>query len=486
MLNSVVIGLEVHIELNTKSKMFCACANNSSAEKPNINICPICLGHPGTLPVINKKAVEKTLKTGLALNCQIPEYSQFDRKSYFYPDLPKGYQISQQEAPLCQNGFFELGEERIRIRRIHLEEDAGKLIHLTNQNYSLVDFNRAGVPLMELVTEPDLKSALAARQFTEELRTILRYLDVSKAEMEKGEMRVDANISLSSSWQKKDGVRIEIKNLNSFKMIERALNYEIERQRNLLKRGEKIIQETRGWDDERGETFSQRSKEESDDYRYFPEPDLPILRLKGESPFLELEKLQATISELPKERKRRFQKEYLLSDKEASFLVDNKEWGDYYEKVVNELSNGLKVVVDQKEKSELARLAVNYILSDLRGLLKESSDEIPIIPENLAKLIILIQKGEISNVIAKIVLKEMVERGGEPSHIIDKRGLTELKDQSEIEAIIQEIVQNNIKAVRDYQKGKSASLQFLLGQVMVKTKGRVNPELITEMIKKRL
>ena len=487
----VVIGLEIHIELNTKSKMFCSCANDSDVKEPNTNICPVCTGHPGTLPTINKGAVEKTIKTGLALGCNIAEYSRFDRKNYFYPDLPKGYQISQHEYPLCFSGYLEIDGRKIRINRIHLEEDAGKLIHPKGANHSLVDFNRSGVALMELVTEPDINSPSEAVRFAEELREILRYLGVSNADMEKGEMRVDANISLSSALGKLDGRKVEVKNLNSFRSIERALEYEIERQSGILNNREKVKQETRGWDEEKSITLSQRSKEDSYDYRYFPEPDLPPLNLKDSS-FIDIEKLRSSIPELPKERRERFKEEYGLSDKEINFMVRNKSLGDYYEKTVSELHNWIKESelrdsVGEDESIRLARLVANYTLTDLQSLLKGSDkSECPITPENFAEFILLLYKKKISSTIAKIVLKEMFETGGDPTNIIREQGLTELKDESEIEVIIDSVIGDNPKAVEDYKKGKEASIKFLVGQTMRKTGGRVDPKVIGKIIEKKL
>ncbi|MFH1575831.1 MAG: Asp-tRNA(Asn)/Glu-tRNA(Gln) amidotransferase subunit GatB, partial [Candidatus Nealsonbacteria bacterium] len=341
------IGLEIHVELRTKSKMFCSCLNNPDEKHPNINICPICLGHPGTLPVINEEAVKKVIKTGLALNSRIPEHSKFDRKNYFYPDLPKGYQISQYDAPICQGGWLEVrppditilggrtspNRKKINITRVHLEEDTGRLIHPKGTEYSLVDFNRAGVPLMELVTEPDITSAKEAKAFAEELRLILRYLRVSHADMEKGEMRVEVNISLKNG--KELGTKVEIKNLNSFRSVEYGIDYEIARQGKLLDAGKKVVQETRGWDAAKEVTVSQRIKESAHDYRYFPEPDLPPLQFEAE----DIKKIKGEIPELPQLRRERFKEEYGLGFEETEMFVQNKELGEYFEKVVSESSD---------------------------------------------------------------------------------------------------------------------------------------------------
>jgi aspartyl-tRNA(Asn)/glutamyl-tRNA(Gln) amidotransferase subunit B len=472
------IGLEIHIELKTRSKMFCNCKNDPDEKHPNINICPVCLGHPGTLPVINQEAVRKTIKTGLALNCEISRHTFFERKNYFYPDLPKGYQISQYSTPLCKNGFLEIDGKKIRIRRIHLEEDTGRLIH--EKDCSLVDFNRAGIPLMELVTEPDIESPKEARKFAEELQLILRYLDVSDADMEKGEMRVEANISVS---EKRDtlGTKVEIKNLNSFKAVEKALEYEIERQKKILESGKKVAQETRGWDPAREITFPQREKEEAQDYRYFPEPDLPPLEITQEM----IEKIRAEIPELPQQKRKRLEREYGLDEKSIEIFVKDKDFGEYFEKVVSEFDPNLP-----KEKlSKLIKLATNYLTTDLLGLLKGASvkgEDFLITPENFAEFITLIEEGKISSKIAKIVLEEMFKTGADPSHIVEEKGLVLITDKEEIEKIARQVISENQKAVLDFKKGKETALQFLIGQVMAKTKGKANPKLAREILLKIL
>jgi len=475
-----IIGLETHVELNTKSKMFCDCRNDPDERHPNLLICPTCMGHPGTLPVINQEAVRKVIKTGLALNCQIPEYSKFDRKNYFYPDLPKGYQISQYDMPLSKEGFLEIDGKKIGIRRVHLEEDTGRLIHPAGTDYSLVDFNRAGIPLMELVTEPDLSSAKEARKFAEELQLILRYLNVSDADMEKGQFRVEANISLQVAEGL--GTKVEIKNLNSFRAVEKALDYEIDRQAKILKSGKKIIQETRGWDDVKGITMGQREKEEAHDYRYFPEPDLPILHL-GVRDYIN--KIKAEIPELPQQRRERFKKEYQLDEKSIEVFVFNKDLGEYFEKVISELPSGLP----HQKILELIKLASNYCITDLQGLLKGASvkgEDFLITPENFAEFISLISEEKISSKIAKIVLGEMFKTGADPSHIIEEKGLIQITDIGEIEKIAKEVILKNKKAVEDFKKGKEASLQFLIGQVMILTKGKANPQIAEEILKKLL
>ena len=484
------IGLEIHAELKTESKMFCDCLNNPMAQEPNIYICPICTGQPGSLPVINQKAVEYVLKTALALNCQIPEFSKFDRKNYFYPDLPKGYQISQYDKPLSMNGFLEINGRKIRITRIHLEEDTGKLIHPSGADYSLVDFNRAGVPLMELVTEPDIKTAQEARRFAQELQLILRYLGVSDANMEKGQMRVEANISLrlnnkENKINEKLGTKVEVKNLNSFRSVERAIEYEIKRQADLLSAGEKVVQETRGWDENKQKTFSQRSKEEAEDYRYFPEPDLPPLKnLKFKSKILNL------IPELPQARRERFKKEYQLPEQDIEILVSQKQLSDYFEEVCSEFSQ-TEEIKEKPDLQKLYKLAANYLLTEIPrivDILHITHYALPekITAENFTEFIILVEKGEISSSGAQAVLKEMFETGADPTHIIENKGLKQVSDEDELTKIIERVIKNNVGSVKDYQAGKENALQFLIGQAMRESKGKANPQIISRILKERL
>ncbi len=478
------IGLEIHVELKTKSKMFCSSKNDPLEKRPNYNICPICTAQPGTLPVINKEAVRKVIKTGLALNCQIARESKFDRKNYFYPDLPKGYQISQYDKPLCEKGRLEVDGKKIRITRIHLEEDTGRLIH--EGKNSLVDFNRAGVPLMEMVTEPDITSGKQARKFAEELRLIFRYLGISDADMEKGQMRVEVNISLSKNDQL--GTKVEIKNLNSFRVVEKSIDYEIERQKALLEAKEKVVQETRGWDESKQKTVSQREKEEAHDYRYFPEPDLPTLHFDEKY----LNEIEKEIPELPARRRERLMAEYGLDSVEI--FVSNKDLGEYFEQVMSELRNWTKEAeqkekVGEKEIFRLAKMASNYISTDLQGLLGGMSvedEKFLITPENFAEFISLIYQGEMSSKIAKKVLEEMFKTGIDPSHIIEKQGLTQMEDSGEIEGIIKGVITKNPKAVEDYQKGKENALQFLAGQVMAATRGRAKPDMVQKILKNLL
>jgi len=473
-----IIGLEIHVELKTRSKMFCSCPNNPDEKHSNVNICPVCTAQPGSLPVINKEAVRKTIKTGLSLNCQIPEYSKFDRKNYFYPDLPKGYQISQYDMPLCKEGYLEIDDRKIKIRRVHLEEDTGRLIH--KKDYSLVDFNRAGIPLMELVTEPGLRSAKEARKFAEELQLILRYLDVSNADMEKGQFRVEANISLSKT--KKLGTKVEIKNLNSFRAVEKGIDYEIKRQTEILKSSKKVIQETRGWDEIAEVTVGQREKEEAHDYRYFSEPDLPMLHL-GVADYINEVKVE--IPELSQARRERLQKEYHIDEKTVEVFIQNKDFGEYFEKVVSEFGPRLS----QEKILGLIKLATNYLITDLQGLLKGAvvcGEDFLITPENFAEFITLIYEGAISSKIAKQVLAEMFSTGVDPSHIIEEKGLSQITDEAEIEKIIKEVISKNSKAVQDFKKGKETAIQFLIGQIMSQTKGKANPKIVKDILNKRL
>ena len=482
------IGLEIHVELKTNSKMFCSCKNDPLEKRPNFNICPVCTAQPGVLPVINKEAVRKTIKTGLALNCSIPEKSKFDRKNYFYPDLPKGYQISQYDMPFCEKGYLEVDNQKIRITRVHLEEDTGRLIHPKGEKHSLVDFNRASMPLMEMVTEPDLKSGKQARKFAQELRLILRYLNVSNADMEKGQMRVEVNISLSKDKQL--GTKVEIKNLNSFKSVERSIDYEIKRQAEILDRGEKIIQETRGWDKKKQKTVSQREKEEAHDYRYFPEPDLPTLQINKKF----IQDIKFEIPELPWAKRIRLAYEYNLDEKAIKVFVNNKDLGEYFEKVMSELRNWVKEIeikekVGDKEFLKLTQLAVNYIITDFwslfgKALIVELENRIT--PENFAELIALIYKEEISSKIAKQVLKQMFKTGADPSHIIKEKGLSQVSDVREIKKVIKEVISKNPKPVEDYKKGRENALQYLVGQVMARTQGRAKPDTVQEILKQQL
>jgi len=470
------IGLEIHAELNTKSKMFCSCKNDSLEKTPNTNICPVCTAQPGSLPVANKEAIRKVIKTGLAVNCKINKESKFDRKNYFYPDLPKGYQISQYDMPFCEKGFLEIDGKKIRITRIHLEEDTAKLIH--ENNASLVDLNRAGIPLMEMVTEPDIKSGQEARKFSQEFHLILKYLGVSFADMEKGQMRVEVNISLSKD--KKLGTKVEIKNLNSFRSVEKSIDYEIKRQAEVLESGKGVVQETRGWDDVKEITVSQREKEKAHDYRYFPEPDLPTFNFRDNL----INQIKAEIPELPFDKRLRLKKEYNLNDSAIEIFANSKDLGEYFEKVMSELTSWVG-----ERNQKLVDLASNYLITDLQSIIKNlpiPELENKITPENFAELIKMIYKEEISSKIAKQVLQEMFKTKADPSHIVEEKGLSQVGDEAELEKIIKEIISKNPKAVEDYKAGKQASLQFLVGQVMAATRGRAKPDLVREILKKQL
>ena len=464
------IGLEIHIELNTKTKMFCACENNPFFAAPNTNICPVCLAHPGALPTINMEAVKSTIKLGLALNGKIAEHSNFDRKSYFYPDLPKGYQISQYKHPLVEGGSLK----NIRITRIHLEEDTGKILHKTS-NVSLIDFNRAGVPLVELVTEPEIASGKEAMDFARELQIILRYLKIANADMEKGEMRVEANISISKE-KGKLGMKVEVKNLNSFKIVGDAIDYELKRQEEILKMGERVLPETRGWNEKEQKTSSQRSKEEAHDYRYFPEPDLPPLNLLSKSDF-DIEFLKRGLPELPNQKRARLMAEYGLNEKQAEVLASDPRAAEFYEQSVSECKT------ENVKKCSL--LAYNYLTSDLFGIMKDRDltfDTIKLNPENFADLVALVEKGELSSRMAKDILLHMVEEGTDPREIMRREGIAQISDTTSIERAVQEVLKENEKAVNDYKKGNENSFKFLIGQTMKKLKGQGNPELIEKVI----
>ncbi|MEK7537273.1 MAG: Asp-tRNA(Asn)/Glu-tRNA(Gln) amidotransferase subunit GatB [Patescibacteria group bacterium] len=492
-----VIGLEIHTQLKTKTKMFCDSRNDPDEKHPNVNICEVCAGQPGTLPVANLEAIKKTILLGMALDCKIAEHTFFERKNYFYPDLPKGYQISQYQAPLCENGELVIDGRKIRIRRIHIEEDTGRLLHNPNGKYSLIDFNRAGVPLLELVTEPDLRSGEEVKKFGEELQMILRYLGISDADMQKGQMRVEVNISLwkpeAGGWRpEKLGAKVELKNINSFKFAAQAVDYEIKRQTEFLENGKKIIQETRGWDEMKQETFSQRTKEEAQDYRYFPEPDLPPINTKN----LDLEGIKAMLVELPSQRRERFKKLYNLPEHDVDVLTVNKQLGDYFEKVVSELKGWDKLShikkPPQEHEERLVKLASNYLITELakllyeRGTGLEEMEHIKITPENFAEFIARIYHQEISSSGAQVLLKEMFETGEDPSVIIEKKDLAQVSDVAELEIAAKEVIAKNPKPVEDYKKGKKESLQFLVGQVMKKTKGKANPQVAREVLKKEL
>ncbi|MGC9598783.1 MAG: Asp-tRNA(Asn)/Glu-tRNA(Gln) amidotransferase subunit GatB [Minisyncoccia bacterium] len=464
------IGLEIHAELKTRTKMFCDSLNNPGEKRPNTNVCPVCLGHPGTLPVPNKQAIAYVLKTGLALGGHVNAVTKFDRKNYFYPDLPKGYQISQYDRPLIHGGEL-MG---VRIRRVHLEEDTGTLVHA--EGASLVDYNRSGVPLMELVTEPDLHSADDTAAFARELQLIVRYLGVSDADMEKGEMRIEVNVSLDM------GTKVELKNINSFKAVHDAVEYELARQEEVLVRGEKLTQETRGWDDTKQKTASQRSKEEAHDYRYFPEPDIPPF----ETAAFEPERLRETLPELPAQKRVRFAHEYGLAAPQVEILVSDLFAANYFEEAASELREQLP---GERLSATAVATLYNYLTSDLRGLMNEDNvafSELKVAPEHLAHLAALIEEKKITSRQAKDMLAKMFATGDDPEEIAASEGIGVVSDEGEIAAVVRAVVAENPTAVADYKKGKTASLQFLIGKAMGKLKGRAQPTTLKELFERHL
>jgi aspartyl-tRNA(Asn)/glutamyl-tRNA(Gln) amidotransferase subunit B len=475
-----VIGLEVHAELETKSKMFCACpVVDSTQAEPNTAVCPVCAGMPGMLPVVNGRAVEFGLRVALALQCKISPTSVFARKNYFYPDLPKGYQISQYEQPLARNGRLTImtaqGERLIRIRRVHLEEDTGKLTHVNanDKKYSLVDLNRAGIPLLEIVTEPDLRTAEEVRVYAQMLRSLLRYLEVNSGDMQKGALRIEPNISVRLTGSQVLGTRTEIKNLNSFRALERAVDFEIQRQTNLLQKGQPVIQVTLGWDENLEKTVLQRLKEGEDDYRYFPEPDLPPLVIEQSW----VEEIRAGLPELPADRLRRFQESYRLGAYEASVLTAEKSVADYFEKVITAGPNLAPKVIS------------NWITGDLFGLLNQAGTAIDagnIPPEELAGLIKMIVGGEINQGTAKTVLSEMFATGKPAANIVSEHGLGQISDAGLIQGLVQKVLSENPEQVAAYLAGKDALLRWLFGQVMRAAQGKANPQVLQAELERQL
>jgi len=480
-----VIGLEVHAQLLTKSKMFCRCSADYASAPPNTHVCPVCLGMPGVLPTINQQAVEYTVMTALALNCTIPELTRFDRKNYPYPDLMKGYQISQYDAPLGEGGRLTIevnGEKRrVGITRVHLEEDVAKLLHRTSpdgQSYSLMDVNRSGVPLMEIVSEPDLRSPEEARQYLIKLRSILQYLGVSSGNMEEGSFRCDANISIRPEKSSESTAKAEVKNMNSFKAVYRALEYEIKRQRKVASEGKRLVQETRGWVEETGKTVSLRSKEYAHDYRYFPEPDLPPLVVSQDW----VETIKSRLPELPEARRDRFLAEYSLPPYDANLLTSSKAMADYFEETYQE-SQRVNIKIPTKVIS-------NWLLGEVSRIINDSNIDIDefrkrVSPEQLRELIVY-SHGQINVTTAKSVLEEMFQTGKSANDIITQRGLSQISDAKEIENTVIEVINSNAKPVADYKAGKTQSLKFLVGQVMRATKGRGNPQVVTELLKRKL
>ncbi len=476
-----VIGLEVHAELQTESKMFCSCeVVDSTTAAPNTTVCPVCSGMPGTLPVVNQKAVEFGVRVALALECEVQHTSIFARKNYFYPDLPKGYQISQYEQPLAINGKLVIrtsdGEQTIRMRRVHLEEDTGKLTHVERdgKSYSLVDLNRAGVPLLEIVSEPDLHSAEAARAYGEALRDILRYLGVNSGDMEKGVIRFEANVSVMKKGDKGLGTRTEVKNLNSFRALERAIEYEIARQSKLIEAGGTVEQETLGWNEARGETYSQRSKEDAHDYRYFPEPDLPPL-VVGQG---WIDEIKNELPELPRARYLRFIKDYSLTEYDAARLTEEKEVADYFESSVHRLPSTVQ-----------PKTIANWMLGDLFSLMNQANltiGQLKVRPEALAELVKIVSEGQINQTSAREVLNEMFESGKSASEIVGMRGLKQLSDESSIAELVSQALKENPNEVASYKSGKTGVVNFLFGQVMKKAAGKANPQVVRTELEKQL
>jgi len=498
------IGLEIHAELKTATKMFCDCRNNPDEKEPNKNVCPICMGHPGTLPVINHEAVKQVIRVGLSALGKIADYTEWDRKNYFYPDIPKGYQISQYKYPLVSGGKISISLGDVELTRIHLEEDTGTSIH-DRGDFSLVNYNRAGVPLMELVTEPVIHSAKQAGDFARELQLLLRYLGASEANMEKGEMRVEANISVSPAEEieengqkilvpKKDengkrifGTKVEVKNLNSFKVVEKSIEYEIERMIDLLEsgKGTEIVQETRGWDEAKQKTFSQRKKESSDDYRYFPDPDLPKIKISEISEFNETT-LRETLPELPWQKRQTFLSLGLKADK-ADFLVSNVNFSNFFDGVRAELIKAFDGDLKKAESTGSIKTAANYITSDIVSIFRENVAVLENISiKNIVDIVSMLAENKISSRGAKDILAELATKNGEVEQIATEKGLLQQSDEGALTEIVKKIIIDNQKVADEYKAGKEASLQFLVGQGMKETRGSANPKILADLFKKEI
>ena len=470
----VVIGLEVHSELSTKTKIFCSCPTQFGAA-PNTQVCPICMAMPGTLPMLNEKVVEYAVKAGIATNCEISRDSKNDRKNYFYPDLPKAYQISQYDKPLCQNGYIEIEVnneiKKIGITRIHIEEDSGKLNHDELAKGSLVDLNRAGVPLIEIVSEPDLRSSEEAEAYLKKLKSILEYIEVSDCKMQEGSFRADVNVSVRKKGAKELGTRTEMKNMNSFRSIARGIEYEIERQIDVLENGGKVEQETLRWDDVSGKTFSMRDKEDAQDYRYFPEPDLVAIKLSEEY----IENIKNNLPEMPESRRKRYLEEYNLSPKDAKILTSSKYLSELFEKAIKVCNN--------------PKAVNNFIISDISRILNETEldpIEIPFDAKQLGKLVILVDKGTISSSIAKKVLEELFQNPRDPEEIVKEKGWIQISDEGAIKEVVQKVLEANPQSIQDYKAGKDRALGFLVGQAMKQTKGKANPQLLNKLFLEEL
>lgn len=492
-----IIGLELHIQLDTESKMFCGSSNKDTLE-PNVHICPVCTGHPGTLPVVNREAIDMGVKMALAINCKINKETKFDRKHYFYPDLPKGYQISQFDQPLAYEGSIMVYEDgmngrTIRINRLHLEEDAAKNIH--TKDGTLVDFNRAGTPLAEIVTEPDLRTPEEAKLFLQELQMMARYLKISEADMEKGHLRCDANISLRPQGDEAIYPKTEIKNLNSFKAVERALKYEVKRQTELWDKHEAPeLLETRGWDEKAQETVSQRTKEESSDYRYFPEPDIPPLNILDEK----IEELRARIPELPHDRRERFKRDYYLSYYDAKLITSDPRVGEFFENAVSELqawlysldeTEGSDEEIWNKNGEKLTRLMKNWLTTEVFGLLAKegkSFKDLKINPENFAEFITIVYQNKVNSSAAQKIMKVMFDRGADPSQVMEEENLEQVQDEDELNSACDQAIADNVKSVEDFKNGKDKALMFLVGQVMKQMKGKANPQMVTDIFRDKL
>ena len=470
----VIIGLEVHAELSTKTKIYCGCTTEFGGD-PNTHCCPVCTGMPGALPVLNEKVVEYAVRAGLATNCEIAKYSKQDRKNYFYPDTPRAYQISQFDLPLCEHGKVDVetsnGKKEIGITRIHIEDDAGKLVHDNYTGGTLVDLNRAGVPLIEIVSEPDMRSAEEAVAYVEKLKGILEYIGVSDCKMQEGSLRADVNLSLRPVGGEKFGTRTETKNLNSFRSIKNAIEFEIERQKKVLEEGGTIIQETRRWDDEKGEGFAMRTKEDAHDYRYFPEPDLLPINLSEEY----IKNIKDTLPELPESRRKRYVEEIGLPDYDAGIITSSKALSDFFEEAAKECGN--------------SKAVSNWIMTDIIRVAKEMGveySELPFTPANLASLIKLIDKGTISSKIAKEVFEIMCEGGKDPEKIVEEKGLVQISDEGAIKEVVDRIIAANPQSIVDYKAGKDRALGFLVGQCMKEMKGKGNPQILNKLILEEL
>lgn len=492
---NVTIGMEIHVELKTQSKMFGVAPNLLGSEKePNVSIDPVVTAEPGSLPVPNKEAIRFVQKAGIALGCEIAQKSKFDRKNYFYPDLPKGYQISQFDQPLCQDGYLDIEipnaksqkTMKIGITRIHMEEDTGKSTHPTGADHTLVDLNRAGVPLMELVSEPDLVSGSQARAFCQTLQQIFRYIEIADADIDKGQMRCEVNISLYKDGEDPlSGTKVEVKNIGSFRSVERAAEYEIKRQTAVLDDGGEIVQETRGWDDGQKKTISQRLKEDAHDYRYFPDPDIPPMIFSDEY----IDEIKRTLPELPAAKRIRFREEFGISEENLDVIIVDKKTAHYFEKVVAELVCKNRAKEMETDVAKATKIAANYMVSELQKHLvhkHEKIEDIKITPENFAELVSLIADGKINSSAAQSVLIEMYDTGGDPSHIIDEKGLAQVSDTGALEKHVDDVLAANEQSVADYKAGKDKAIKYLMGQVMSASKGVANPQMVMQMLKEKL